>query len=156
MDGLRRLSGALALAWAPALCAAAPSTFGTVIGNGLLCHHQLDNIYFHAYLTQAFGPSYKREGGAFWFKADGMLWGTPITDVLVSDDTSDVVFLAAVADATPDKLDESIRAAAGTRFRLESNAPFALRQSSPGSKIVYFNAKSKVYCAKFKPLPPGL
>lgn len=31
---------------------AAPSTFGPVIGSALLCRSQLDNAYFHAYLTE--------------------------------------------------------------------------------------------------------
>src|SRR3954469_14727727 len=100
----------LAAAWLCALPAgAAPSTFGPVIGNALLCRSHLDNAYFYSYLTAAFGPSYKHEGGAYWFKADGTLWGAPVSDVMVSDDSSELVFLGAVSDSTPDKLDEAIR-----------------------------------------------
>ena len=80
---------------------AAPSTFGPVIGSALLCRSHLDNKYFLSYLTSAFGPSYKREGGAYWFKADGLLWGTPVTDILLSDDSSELVFVGAVTDAAP-------------------------------------------------------
>ncbi|HZV67191.1 MAG TPA: hypothetical protein VFG03_20055, partial [Telluria sp.] len=91
---------AAALLWtAPAR--AAPSTFGPVIGSALLCRSHLDNAYFYSYLSAAFGPSYKHEGGAYWFKADATLWGAPVTDVMVSDDTSELVFLAAVTDSTP-------------------------------------------------------
>jgi hypothetical protein len=137
---------------------AAPSTFGPVIGNAVLCRSHLDNAYFHAYLTRAFGPSYKREGGAFWFKSDATLWGTPISDIIVSDDSSAVTFLGAVAEATPDQLDAAIRAAGGSAYikvAKAGSAPFAERESGPGSKIVHFKARSKVFCAKFKPPAPG-
>jgi hypothetical protein len=132
---------------------AAPSTFGPVIGSALLCRSHLDNKYFLSYLTSAFGPSYKREGGAYWFKADGLLWGTPVTDILLSDDSSELVFVGAVTDAAPDKLDEAIRAVAGVRHTATDSSAFPVRASLPGSKIVYFKTKSKIYCAKYKPLP---
>jgi len=153
--GARRLR-AVALAAScliPAAATAAPSTFGPVIGSAILCRSHLDNAYFHSYLSSAFGPSYKHEGGAYWFKADGTLWGAPVTEVMVSDDTSELVFVGAVAETTPDKLDEAIRGAAGVRHRPADSSAFPVRQSVPGSKIVYFNAKSKIYCAKYKPLP---
>jgi hypothetical protein len=131
----------------------APTTFGPVIGSALLCRSHLDNAYFYAYLTTAFGPSYKHEGGAYWFKADGNLWGAPVSDVLVSDDSSDLVFVGAVSDTAPDKLDEAIRAAVGVAHKAADSSTFPVRQSIPGSRIVYFNDKSKIYCAKYKPLP---
>jgi hypothetical protein len=134
---------------------AAPSTFGPVIGNALLCRSHLDNAYFYSYLSSAFGPSYKHEGGAWWFKADGTLWGTTVTDIMVSDDTSELVFVGAVSESTPDKLDEAIRAAVGTRHRAQDSSAFPVRESAPGSQIVYFNNKSKIYCAKYKPLSPA-
>jgi len=150
-----RLQGCVAavLALVSAAGGAAPSTFGPVIGSALLCRSQLDNAYFHSYLSAAFGPSYKHEGGAYWFKAEGNLWGTPVTDILVSDDTSELVFVGAVTEASPDKLDEAIRASAGVRHVATDGSAFPVRESVPGSRIVYFKAKSKIYCAKFKPLP---
>jgi hypothetical protein len=138
---------------AGAAAPAAPSTFGPVIGSALLCRSHLDNAYFYAYLQTAFGPSYKHEGGAYWFKADGNLWGAPVTDIMLSDDTSDVVFVGAVSELAPDKLDEAIRAAIGLRHEATDATTYPVRQSLPGSKIVYFKAKSKIYCAKYKPLP---
>ncbi len=137
----------------PAL--AAPSTFGPIIGSAILCRSHLDNAYFYNYLSQAFGPAYKHEGGAFWFKADGTLWGAPVTDIMVSDDTSALVFVGAVTETAPDKLEEAIRGAVGVRHEVRDASTFPVRESNPGSKIVYFNAKSKIYCAKYKPLAPG-
>ena len=162
---MRRLNGlarrpAVRAAFACALlclCApvvgAAPSTFGPLIGNALLCRSHLDNAYFHAYLSGAFGPPYKHEGGAWWFKADATLWGTQVTDVLVSDDSSELVFIGAVTLGAPDKLDEAIRAAIGVRHRVLDGSTYPVRASAPGSQIVYFNDNAKIFCAKYKPLP---
>jgi hypothetical protein len=152
---------ALALAAAPGLCAAQagdkpPSTFGPVIGSALLCHDQLDNKYFYSWLNAAFGPPYKHEGGAFWFRTgEATLWGAPVTEVMVSDDTAPLTFLAAVAEVPPDQLEQSVRAAAGIRHLAVDASPYPLRVSNPGSKIAYYNTKSKIYCARFKPLPPS-
>lgn len=130
-----------------------PSTFGPVIGSALLCRSHLDNAYFYSYLSSSFGPSYKHEGGAFWFRTEGTLWGATVTDIIVSDDTSELVFIGAVTLSAPDKLDDAIRAAVGTRHRAQDSSAFPVRVSGPGSQIVYFNDKSKIYCAKYKPLP---
>lgn len=143
------VSGALAQAKTP------PTTFGQVVGNAVLCVDQIDNKAFYAYLLTAFGPAYKHEGGAYWFRTDASLWGAPITDVIVSDDTSALVFMGVVADTTPEKLEPAIRSASGMRFSKLDNSAFPVRGSVPGSKIVYFRSKAKVYCAKYKPLPPA-
>jgi hypothetical protein len=148
-----RSGAAMLMSLAAVGAGAAPNTFGPVIGSALLCRSHLDNAYFYAYLSTAFGPSYKHEGGAYWFKADGNLWGAPVTDVLVSDDSSELVFVGAVSEIAPDKLDEAIRNAAGVRHLAADASKYPVRQSRPGSKIVYFKDKSKIYCAQYKPLP---
>ena len=156
--GARRaflLKCVLLLLGLPASALSAPSTFGPVIGSAILCRSHLDNAYFHSYLSAAFGPAYKHEGGAYWFKADGTLWGAPVSDIMISDDTSDLVFVGAVTETTPDKLAESIRGAAGVRYDAADASRFPVRASRPGGKIVYFNTRSKIFCAKYKPLPPA-
>ena len=151
---------ALALALAPGIALAQagdkqPSTFGPVIGSALLCRDHLDNRYFYSWLQAAFGPPYKHEGGAFWFRTgEATLWGAPVSEVMVSDDTSELVFLAAVAEVPPDQLEQSIRTASGIRHLAADGSAYPLRVSNPGSTIAYYNTKSKIYCAKFKPLPP--
>jgi len=152
------LVGAAACCWAllaGGVChAAAPSTFGTVVGSALLCMDDIDNHYFYAYLTTAFGPAYKHEGGAYWFKAPANLWNTTISEVFVSDDTSPLKFIGAVADTTPDKVADAILAASGIRYQTKDASKFPMRTSRLGSTIVFFQKKAKVYCDKFKPLPP--
>ena len=132
---------------------AMPSTFSQVIGNALLCRSHLDNRYFHDYLTTAFGPAYKREGGAWWFKVEATLWGAEVKEVMVSDDSSDLVFIAALTESTPEELEGAIRAATGIAYRPLDASPYPLRVSKPGSTIAYMNDKSKIYCKKFKSLP---
>ena len=133
-----------------------PSTFGAVIGNALLCRDQLDNAYFYTWLQTAFGAPYQHAGGAYWFRTgEATLWGTPVTEVMVSDDTSELVFVAAVAEVPPDELEQAIRGAAGVRHLAADASAYPLRISAPGSTIAYYNGKSKIYCARFKPLPPG-
>ncbi|MES2015735.1 MAG: hypothetical protein V4484_04505 [Pseudomonadota bacterium] len=150
---MRRACALVVVSLASMLAQAAPSTFGPVIGSAILCRSHLDNAYFYSYLSSAFGPSYKHEGGAYWFKADGNLWGAPVTDVLVSDDTSDIVFVGAVSEIEPDQLAAAIRTAVGVRHDAVDQSQYPVRLSRPGSTIVYYKAKSKIYCAKYKPLP---
>jgi hypothetical protein len=150
----------LALAHAAPACAQAadkpPSTFGPVIGAALLCRDQIDNAYFYRYLSTAFGPPYKHEGGAWWFRTDeATLWGKPVSEVLVSDDSAEFVFLGAVADVPPDELEQAVRAASGVAHIAADASMYPLRVAKPGGTIVYYNTKSKIYCARFKPLPPA-
>ncbi len=149
----RTLSAALLLACSQGTVQAMPSTFGPVIGNALLCRSHLENRYFHDYLTTAFGPAYKREGGAHWFKAEATLWGAEVKEVMVSDDSNPLVFIAAVTDSTPEELEQGIRTAYGIAFKPADATPFPLRVSNLGSTIAYVNDKSKIYCAKFKSPP---
>ncbi|MES2257294.1 MAG: hypothetical protein V4724_02190 [Pseudomonadota bacterium] len=156
---LRRAGGALLLAACACACAAAapPTTLGSVLGNGLLCRDETSNRYFYDYMVRFFGPPYKREGGAWWFRTpDAMLWGTEISEVIVSDDTFPLTFVGAVAETTPDKLEESIIAQVGLHYAKIDSSRFPVREARPGSRIVYFDRKAKIFCAKFKPLPPAL
>ena len=135
---------------------AVPSTFGTIFGNAVLCIDQIDSAYFYEYLSTSFGPPYKREGGAYWFRAaDARLWGIELTDVIVSDDSSELVFVAAVLEATPEELDLAVSTAAGMHHIAVDQSAFPVRQARPGSKIVYFNTRSKIYCLRYKQPPPG-
>lgn len=134
-----------------------PSTFGTVLGSALLCRDHIENHYFYNWMQTAFGPPYKHEGGAFWFRTtDATLWGAEVSEVMVSDDTSQLVFVAAVAEVPPDQLEQSIRSAIGVRHLAADASAYPLRVSSTGSTIAYYAAgnKSKIYCAKFKAQPP--
>lgn len=135
--------------------AATPSTFAPVIGSALLCRSHLENNYFYSYLTQAFGPAYRHSGGAHWFRIDAQLWGQQVKEVMVSDDSSALVFVAAVIDTKPDQLAKAVRAASGVAYRVADRSRYPLRTSISGSTIAYASDKSKIYCVRFKPQPPG-
>lgn len=132
---------------------AAPSTFSTTIGPALLCLDQIDPLYFWSYLNRYFGPPYKKEGGAYWFKTPTTLWGAPVSDVLVSDGSGRVLFLAAAFSNTkPDALSSAIYGMTGIGYTKSVPARYSPLSSSMGSNIVYFGQTSKVYCAKYNPL----
>jgi len=134
---------------------AIPTTFGTIVGNALLCRDEIDNLYFYNYLVKAFGPAYKRDGGAYWFRTDGAnLWGVAISELMVSDDTSALVFVGGVAETTPEELEKAIITQVGVHYARIDSSAFPVREAKPASRIVYFDTKSKIYCAKFKPLRP--
>lgn len=155
-SGLAALLPALSLTLGCAgVQAAVPTTFGTIVGNALLCRDEVDNKYFYNYLLNAFGPAYKHDGGAYWFKSDGAtLWGVEISELMVSDDTSTFVFVGAVAETTPEKLEQAVAAQVGMQYAKIDSSAFPVREAKPASRIVYFDRKSKIYCAKFQPLPP--
>lgn len=156
MPGLRLICAAL---WAASALAQAapPSHFGDVLGNGLLCRDQTTNRYYFDYLSQYFGPPYKREGGAYWFRTDdALLWGVPVLEVIISDESFPYSFVGAVTDTTPEELEKAIRRQDGLSYAKIDASRYPVRESKPGSRIVYFNTRSKIYCAKFKPLPPAL
>ncbi len=156
MPGLRLICAAL---WAASTLAQAapPSHFGDVLGNGLLCRDQTTNRYYFDYLSQYFGPPYKREGGAYWFRTDdALLWGVPVLEVIISDESFPYSCVGAVTDTTPEELEKAIRRQDGLSYAKIDASRYPVRESKPGSRIVYFNTRSKIYCAKFKPLPPAL
>lgn len=158
LPGLRSIAGRAGLlllcCWAQTAGAATPSTFGSTVGNTLLCMNQINEQFFYDYFSQAFGKPYKREGGAYWFKADANLWGVPVPEVMVSEAASPWSFVAAVVDVPPEQLDEAVVATMGLRHQKMGLAPFPVREAAPGSQIVYFQKKSKIFCAKQKWLVP--
>lgn len=128
---------------------APPSTFGTTLGPALLCIDHIDPSYFMSYMNQFFGPPYKSEGGAHWFKVQGTLWGANITDVMVSDGANEQVFVAASFKDNPKKLADAIAASSGMQFQKEDSSQSSPLISSLGSKIIYSGQNSRVYCAKY-------
>lgn len=152
--GVAALAAALV---APAAGAAVPTHFGVVMGNGLLCRDQTSNRYYFDYMVQHFGQPYKQEGGAYWFRTpQALLWGFPVREVIVSDETFRYSFVGAVADTTPDKLEAAIAKQDGVRYAKIGSSATPVREAKAGGRIVYFDRRSKIYCAKFRPLPPAL
>ena len=131
---------------------AVPSTFGTTIGSALLCLDQIDPFYFWSYLNRFFGPPYKKEGGAYWFKVQASLWGAPVSDVMVSDGSGRVIFLAAAfTKMKPAALSGAISGSTGIGYTNSEAIQYSPMISNLGSKIIYFGQNSKIFCAKYNP-----
>lgn len=131
-----------------------PSTFYITIGNALLCLDQLDINYFYRYLGDALGPPYKHEDGAYWFKTKVMLWKVPVSEIALSDGHGTMLFLEAVADVTPEKLEQAVAAEAGIHHVAADAGAYPRRVSNTGSDIIYFHKKAKIYCGKSEYLLP--
>jgi hypothetical protein len=140
----------LALAAVPG-AAALPSHFGVTVGFALLCHDQISPGYFRDYLKQYFGAPARYEGGAYWYKTKGaQLWGSPVTEVFVSDGASDYAFLGALVKAAPPALAKAIEAQPEYgvwHFTATGSAPFSPLRAPSGAQIVFKGAaESKIYC----------
>jgi len=122
----RKLSAliAVALATCAACCyAAGPKPdFSVTIGPAILCRDKLDMKFFYDYLTASFGPSYKQEQGAYWFRTKTQLFGKDIKEIFISDQSSDWIFVGAIFNAKPDDLAKAVQASAGTIFAKSENS----------------------------------
>lgn len=138
----------------PTVSHAGPTTFGTQIGHALLCMDQLNSNSFYDYLKTYYGPPYQKKDGAYWFRLDNktFLWGHKVNEVLVGDLTSQVEFIAAVIDTSAENLNTAITKDMGIHYQAIEQSAYPVRESKLGSRIIYAQYQSKVYCAKSKQL----
>ena len=123
--------------------------FSVTIGPAILCRDQLDMKFFYDYLTASFGPSYKREQGAYWFRAKAQLFGKDIKEIFVSDQSSDWIFVGAIFNVKPDELAKSVQASAGTDFTKTANGyKYSPYQSQGTSEIMWQANDSKLLCRR--------
>lgn len=153
-NAIRSTIACCTLLTATSAMAAAPTTFGTQVGHALLCMDQLNSNFFYDYVKTFFGPPYKKEDGAYWFRADNntYLWGTKVTEILVGDLTSEVEFIAAVFATSPETLTTNVAQNMGIRYQALDHSQYPVRESKLGSRIIYAVNQSKMYCAKSKQL----
>jgi hypothetical protein len=135
----------------PALSPAAPTTFEPVIGNALLCHDQIDPVYFKDYLIRFYKQPYKTEGEAYWFKPDPnqKLFGMEMIDIYVSTEASRYNFLGVVfREKLPDAKKKMVE------LKGIDYLPFSgesVLRSAPGSFLIeYDKVQTKLYCVKHR------
>lgn len=124
------------------------STFSATFGPAILCLDDLEPGYFYNYLRQRQRP-YKIEQGAYWFKTSDQLFGAPLTEVFVSDDSSRYAFVGAVSTLSPSELAATVSAAApagGSFKRLSRTDRYSIYASPIGSVIAYQGNKGKIFC----------
>jgi hypothetical protein len=123
--------------------------FGVTIGPAILCRDLLDMKFFYDYLSASFGPAYKREQGAYWFRAKAQLFGKDVKEIFVSDQSSDWVFVGAIFNAKPDELAKSVQASAGTDFKKYlSGYQYSPYQSQGTSEIMWQDKDAKLLCRR--------
>lgn len=133
-----------------------PTTIEPVVGAALLCRDQIDPYYFYQYLNTHFNAPVRTEGGAYWFKAEGELYGLKIRELFVSThETSQLWkmdFIGAIVDHTAKQTQEILAKNKGMNFR--ANPYEQTLRAGEGSIIrdVSTNGQeaSKLYCVKYR------
>ena len=124
--------------------------FSVTIGPAILCRDKLDIKYLYDYLTASFGPSYKRDQGAYWFKSKAQLFGKEVKEIFITDQTGDWVFVGAVFKAKPDELAKSVQTLAGPIYnKTEAGYQFSPYQEQGTSEIMWQDKDAKLFCRHF-------
>jgi hypothetical protein len=123
--------------------------FGVTIGPAILCRDLLDMKFFYDYLSASFGPAYKREQGAYWFRAKAQLFGKDVKEIFISDQSSDWAFVGAIFNVKPDELAKSVQAEAGTDFNKTAKGyQYSPYQSQSTSEIMWQANDAKLLCRR--------
>lgn len=121
--------------------------FGVTIGPAVLCRDMLDMKFFYDYLSANFGPHYKQEQGAYWFKAGVQLFGQDVDEIFMSDQSSNWIFVGVVFKAKPDALAKALLASAGTVFvKTDAGYKYSPYQSQGVSEILWRDNGAKLLC----------
>ncbi|MBV8665652.1 MAG: hypothetical protein JO269_04130 [Burkholderiaceae bacterium] len=123
---------------------------GVTLGPAILCRDKLDLKFYYDYLAASFGPPYKRDQGAYWFKAKAQLYGQPVQEVFVGDQTGDWIFVGVLFKGKPDDLAKALKTSTGMIYvKTDSGYQYSPYQSQGTSEIMYQNTDAKVFCRKF-------
>jgi hypothetical protein len=123
--------------------------FGVTIGPAILCRDQMDMKFYYDYLKASFGPSYKQEQGAYWFRAQAQLFGKQTKEVFISDQSSEWVFVGVVFKTKPDDLAKAVQENAGTIFyKTNSGYQYSPYQAQGTSEIMWQTNDSKLLCRR--------
>jgi len=96
-----------------------------------------------------FGPPGKIEGGAYWWKVSGTLFGTKLDSIFINQESTTSVFIGAIFADPPDVLRKNILNITGVPYQITRDPE---RWSSPSfSVMLKYNSPetpSKMYCLK--------
>jgi hypothetical protein len=124
--------------------------FSPTIGPAILCRNKLDMKFFYDYLSASFGPPYKREQGAYWFKSKAQLFGKEVKETFVSDQSGDWIFVGAIFNTKPDDLATAVRTLIGPIYvKSDAGYKFSPYQSQGTSEIMWQNKDAKLLCRHF-------
>lgn len=138
------------LSWLSAAAfAQQPSTFSVTIGHPALCLSQIEPGTLYNYLRQHFGEPVRKEQGAYWFQVTAQLWEVPISEVFVTDRSSDHVFVGVVATVPPQALADAILRSSRTGVVFEKVWPdweFSPLRAASGAQIMFQGQFGKLFC----------
>jgi hypothetical protein len=124
--------------------------FSITIGPAVLCRSKLDLKFFYDYLTASFGPSYKHDQGAYWFKGQAQLFGQQVKEIFVGDQSGDWIFVGVVFKGKPDDLAKAMKSAVGTIYvKTDSGYQYSPYDSQGTSEIMWQNTDAKMFCRRF-------
>lgn len=126
------------------------STFSTTVGMAVLCLSDVEPGFFYNYMRQIKPPT-RREQGAFWFKTNEQLFGAPLSEVFVSDGSTQHSFVGVVSSLPPEQLAQTVAAAApaGGGFKKRNPADkYSAYVSSSGAEIAFQGKNGKLFCRR--------
>jgi hypothetical protein len=124
--------------------------FAVTIGPAVLCRSKMDLKFYYDYLTASFGPSTRRDQGAYWFNAKAQLFEQQVKEIFVGDQHGDWIFVGVVFKSKPDDLAKAVKTSAGTIFiKTDSGYQYSPYNSQGMSEIMWQNTDSKLFCRHF-------
>lgn len=125
----------------------AKTDFSVTIGPAVLCRDKLEMKYLYDYLSASFGPAYKQEQGAYWFRTKTQLFGKDLVEVFVSDQSSEWEFVGAVFKIKPEELAKAVQTAAGPIFvKTTSGYQYSPYHAQAMSEIMWQDKNAKLLC----------
>ncbi|HEY8023890.1 MAG TPA: hypothetical protein VIF60_04950 [Burkholderiaceae bacterium] len=125
----------------------AKTDFSVTIGPAVLCRDKLEMKYLYDYLSASFGPAYRQEQGAYWFRTKTQLFGKDLVEVFVSDQSSEWEFVGAVFKIKPEEVAKAVQTAAGPIFvKTASGYQYSPYQAQATSEIMWQGKNAKLVC----------
>ena len=123
----------------------------TDIASAISCNESIDSNYWIKAFTDTYGKPVREEGGALWWRADGSLYNSQITEVFVSN-TRYWHFVGAVFKDKPQKVVEGIQ---NSRFLPANIFPTNGFWVGSDNKIIMWHKGivAKVFCVAGGNLP---
>ncbi len=127
--------------------AGARTDFGVTVGPAILCRDKLDMKFMYDYLSGSFGAPYKREQGAYWFRTKAQLFGKDVTEVFVSDQSSEWEFVGALFKIKPDELVKGLQTSDGLNFvKTELGYQYTPFKAQGLSEVMWQSNNAKMLC----------
>ena len=141
------IAGALALLTDTPAQAIARTDFSVTIGPAVLCRDKMEMKFYYDYLKDSFGQPYKHEQGAYWFRTKTQLFGKDLTEVFISDQSTDWEFVGAVFKVKPDVLAKALQSDVGPLYiKTAAGYQYSPYATQSLSEIMWQGNNAKLLC----------